>query len=81
MFFLVIGVLLLLMKWQELDPVAGWPWWLVLAPFGLAVAWWTWADMTGYTKRKAMEKENAKKRARIEKNREALGLDVGRKRR
>ena len=21
-----------------------WSWWVVLTPFGLAVAWWAWAD-------------------------------------
>lgn len=74
MYFLLIGVLLLLMKYLETGPVAAWPWWLVLTPFGLAVAWWSWADASGYTKKKAMEKENAKKAARIEKSREAMGL-------
>jgi small Trp-rich protein len=47
----------------------------------LAVAWWYWADASGYTKRKAMEKENAKKQARIDKNKEAIGtLTTKRKR-
>jgi small Trp-rich protein len=54
--------------------VALWPWWVVLTPFALAVAWWTWADMSGYTKRKAVERDNARKQARIDKSREALGL-------
>jgi small Trp-rich protein len=51
-----------------------WPWWVVLAPFGLAVAWWSWADASGYTKRKEMEREDAKRQARIDRNRDAMGL-------
>ena len=80
MYFLGIGVILLAMKYLEIGPVATWEWWVVLAPFGLAVAWWTWADASGYTKRKAVERENAKKQARIDKNKEALGIKPTRKR-
>jgi len=39
MYFLSAGVVLLLFKYLELGPVAGWSWWVVLAPFGLAVLW------------------------------------------
>jgi len=38
------------------------------------VAWWAWADWSGYTKKKAMEKEDARKQARIEKSRQSLGM-------
>lgn len=69
------------MWWLEIGPVATWSWYIVFAPFGLAIAWWAWADSSGYTKRKAMEKENAKKQARIDKNKEAIGtLTTKRKR-
>lgn len=74
MYFLVAGLVLLLLKYLQIGFVADWSWWWVLLPFALAVVWWTWADSTGYTKRKAMEKMEAKKRARIEKQREALGI-------
>ena len=74
MYLLGIGIILLLMKYLEIGPVALWPWWVVLTPFALAVAWWTWADMSGYTKRKAVDRDNARKQARIDKSREALGL-------
>ena len=43
-------------------------------PFGLTVAWWTWADTTGYTKRKEVEKMDRKKKERIDKQRAALGI-------
>lgn len=74
MLFLGLGIILLVMKYLEFGPVAEWSWYVVLAPFALAAAWWTWADLSGYTKRKAVERENARKQARIDKNREQLGL-------
>lgn len=73
MYLLGLGIVLLLMKYLEVDPVTAWSWWVVLAPFALAVAWWSWADSSGYTKRKAMEKEDARRKARIDKNKEAIG--------
>lgn len=74
MYFLGLGIVLLLLKWQEIGPVATWSWWVVMAPFALAVAWWSWADWSGYTKRKAMEKDDERKRARIERQRASMGL-------
>jgi small Trp-rich protein len=74
MYFLGLGVFLLLFKYFEIGPMANWSWWIILAPFGLAVLWWAWADSTGYTKRKAMERENLRKAERIEKQKDALGL-------
>ncbi len=81
MYFLGIGLVLLVLKYLEVDPVAAWSWWVVLAPFGFAVAWWAWADGSGYTKRKAMERENARKQERIDKNRKAIGTLGSKKRR
>ena len=51
MYFLGLGLILLAMKYLELGPVAGWDWWVVVLPFGLAMAWWAGADSSGYTKR------------------------------
>lgn len=73
MYFLGLGLILLTLKFLEIEPVAAWSWLVVFAPFGLAVAWWMWADASGYTKKKAMDLENARKQARIDKNREAIG--------
>jgi len=81
MLFLLAGIVLLLMKYLLIDPVAGWSWVVVLTPFGLAVAWWSWADASGYTKRKAMERENQRKQDRINKNKDAIGTLNNRKRR
>jgi small Trp-rich protein len=73
MYFLGVGLILLVMKFMGVSPVDSWSWWIVLAPFGLAVAWWSWADKSGYTKRKAMEVENDRVKARKDRTREALG--------
>jgi small Trp-rich protein len=68
------------MKYLEYGPVAAWSWWLVMAPFALTVAWWALADASGYTKRKAMERENARRDARIERNKNALGTNFKKRR-
>jgi small Trp-rich protein len=73
MYFLGIGLVLLVLKYLEIGSVATWSWWAVFLPFGLAVAWWAWADASGYTKRKAMEREEKRRLARIEKSRVAMG--------
>lgn len=76
MYMVVLGVLLLLMKLTDLGPVAGMPWWAVLLPFGLAVLWWAWADASGWTKRREMDKMEQKKKDRRAKNLDALGMDA-----
>ena len=80
MYLLGLGLVLLIMKYLEISPVDAWSWWLVLLPFGLTVLWWAWSDATGYTKRQAMDRENARKQARVEKNHEALGTAPKKKR-
>ena len=79
MWFLGLGLLSLLLKLQEIAPVAAWPWWGVLAPFGLAVLWWAWADSSGYTKQRAIDKENKRKADRIERQRQSIGMPTRRK--
>ncbi len=79
MYFLGLGIVLLLMKYLEIDPVAAWSWLIVLAPFGLAVIWWTWADASGYTRRKAMEVEEKRRQDRIDKQRQAMGIQKRRR--
>lgn len=74
MYLLGLGIILLLMKYLDIDPVVGWSWWVVLAPFALAVAWWSWADASGYTRRKAMEREDKRRLDRINKQRENMGM-------
>ena len=78
MYLLGLGIILLVMKYLETAWWAAWEWWWVLSPFALAVVWWSWADWSGYTKKKAIEKENAKKQARIDKSRASLGIKTRR---
>lgn len=73
MWFIVVGVLLLLMKVAEVGPVADLSWWWVLAPFGIAVVWWEFADKTGYTQRKAMDRLDERKEARRQEAMSKLG--------
>ena len=74
MYFLIIGIGMMLMKYLEIGPVAALSWWLVLSPFALAVAWWAWADKSGYTKRVEMDKMAKRKQNRIDKQRDAMGM-------
>ena len=74
MYLVGLGVVFMALKYLEIGMVAAWNWWIVLSPFALAIAWWTWADATGYTKRKAMEREDDRKKDRIERNRQAMGF-------
>jgi small Trp-rich protein len=79
MYLLILGIALMVLKYLEIGFVAGLSWWWVLSPFALAVAWWAWADATGYTKRKEMEKMDQKKQERIDKQRAALGIRTKRR--
>lgn len=75
MWFVGLGVLLGALKLLDIGPPSVWSWWLVLTPFGLAVLWWSWADWSGHTKRKEMEKMDARKIERRQKNLVSLGID------
>ncbi|MFT4266175.1 MAG: TIGR04438 family Trp-rich protein [Xenophilus sp.] len=83
MWFLGVGVLGVVLKLLDVGFAAGLSWWIVLIPFALAAAWWWYADASGYTKRKAMEREGARKQKRIERQRsqlDVLGSRSGRRR-
>lgn len=76
MFFVLVGVLLLVLKLTHIDPVANWSWLWVLLPFGLALAWWQVSDAMGLTRRREMDKMDARKDERRRKSLEALGLNT-----
>ena len=76
----VIGVLLMLAKWTEFGPFATWSWWIVLSPFAGAVLWWEFAESSGWTKRREMDKMEQRKVDRRQKAMEALGLGTRRDR-
>ena len=80
MYLLGLAIVLSLLKLAQIGPVAGWSWWPILGIYGAAAAWWAWADASGYTKRKAMQKEDAKKAARIAKAKDAMGQGLHRRR-
>lgn len=81
MAFMLLGLALLALKFAEIGPVALWSWWVVLAPFGLAVAWWAYADGTGLTQRRAIAKMEKRKAERRQRDMEALGLGIQRDKR
>jgi small Trp-rich protein len=73
-YFLLIGLVALTLKYLEIAPAADWSWWVVLLPFALAAAWWAWADASGYTKQKEVDKMDKRKQDRIDRQRDAMGL-------
>ncbi|MEW6703752.1 MAG: TIGR04438 family Trp-rich protein [Pseudomonadota bacterium] len=75
MWFVLLGLLLTLLKALDIA-LAETSWLWVLSPFALAAAWWAWADMSGYTKRKAMEKMSARQAERRRQHLEHLGMDA-----
>ncbi|HYP86419.1 TIGR04438 family Trp-rich protein [Variovorax sp.] len=80
MWFLGLGLALVALKYFEVGPVAQLTWLWVLSPFALALVWWAWADWSGYTKRKAVERDEARKQERIDRQRSQLGMLGGRSR-
>jgi small Trp-rich protein len=68
MWFILIGLLLLLMKWFAFGPVADWSWWLVLTPFFLALLWFEVIEpFFGLDKRKVHDEVEKVKQERIRK--------------
>jgi small Trp-rich protein len=64
----------------DIGPFGAWNWnffgdmWRFLVPFALAIVWWIWSDATGWTKRKAMVADEKRKRDRLDRNIDAMGL-------
>jgi small Trp-rich protein len=81
MYFVVIGILIILANLLGIGPMANWTWnitgdlWKFCVPFVFAAIWWAWADATGYYKRREMEKMDAKRQSRREEQMVALGTD------
>lgn len=81
MYLLGLGLILLVLKYLAWGVVAQWSWWLVLSPFAAAVAWWSWADNTGYTKRKAMERDIKRRDDRRARTKAALDANFAKRKR
>lgn len=80
MYFVLLGLLLIACNLAGIGPMGNWEWdsldiFKMIWPFGLAVAWWVWADETGYNKRREIEKIENKKAERRVANLAALGMD------
>jgi small Trp-rich protein len=73
-----LGVLLLLLKWAEFGPFERMSWWWALLPFGIAILWWEFADNSGWTQRRVIDKLEKRKADRRQKAMDALGLDTRR---
>lgn len=78
MYLVLVGVLLVVLKFADVSPVAEWSWLWVLAPFAGAALWWAYSDMTGLTSRREMDKIEDKKETRRRNAFAALGLDYRR---
>jgi small Trp-rich protein len=70
MWLLGIGLVLVVLKLAEIEPVAGWAWWVLLLPFAATVAWWVFADATGLTARREQQRWMERREKR---RREAVG--------
>ena len=82
MFFIIVGVLIIITNLAGIGPFADWTWnitgdlWKFCVPFVFALLWWIWADKSGLDKRREIEKMEEKKRNRRKENLTSLGLDT-----
>ncbi|TAK91252.1 MAG: TIGR04438 family Trp-rich protein [Burkholderiaceae bacterium] len=68
MVLIIIGVLLLLLKWAEIGPFATLSWWWITLPLLLAVAWFEIIEpMFGLDKRRGHDEYEAIKQERLKK--------------
>jgi small Trp-rich protein len=74
MFFIVLGVALLLLKYTEIGPTAAWSWTICLAPFGAAFLWWAFADASGLTAKRQADRTAERAQTRRDNHAEAIGV-------
>lgn len=74
MLFLLVGIVGVILKFLGISPVAELTWWMILIPFGLTIAWWSWTDASGYNKNKQIKKMEERTKERLKKQQEALGM-------
>lgn len=73
MWFLLLGLLFMALKYLEAGVVAGVTWWWVMLPLGLAFVYWEVVDpFFGISKKRAARETEARKQARIDRHREAI---------
>ena len=73
MYLVILGLVLLGLRWLEVAPMAQWSAWVMFIPFGLALVWWSWSDATGRTRRLQEKKFDLRRRERRERSLIALG--------
>lgn len=76
MWLLIPGVILVVAALAGVDPVAGWPKWVIASPFALAAAWWVLADRLGFTHHVAGRRAEQRIEERKDRMRVAMGLDA-----
>ncbi len=72
MYLLIVAVILTILKYMEIDPVASWDWWIIIGVYAVTAVWWQVADATGYSKRKSMEREEKIRQDRLQRNSDRL---------
>lgn len=75
--FVVLGLLASTLKILGWTSVAGWSWWIVLSPFAAAAAWWTFADLSGLTRREAQRRHEDRVKRRRAQHLDAMGMTAG----
>ncbi|GAA0767081.1 TIGR04438 family Trp-rich protein [Ideonella azotifigens] len=75
MAFIIIGVVLLALWLLDWGFVGHLDWWWIALPFVLALAWWAYADASGLTRKREMEKDEERKAERRRRNIANMGLD------
>lgn len=78
MAFFWLGVALIALKWLGFPGIGTMAWGWVLAPFGVAAAWWAFADATGVTQRQIMARMQRQASERRRAQYERLGMRIGR---
>ncbi len=76
MWMFALGIVAVVLKLTGLTAVAGWPWWVVVAPFAAAAVWWAIADVFGITRRNALRRHEETLERRRAKQLAALGMSA-----
>lgn len=74
--FFVLGLLAVVLKIFGWTLVAGWSWWIVLSPFAAAAAWWTFADLSGWTRQEAQRRYKERIERRRRQHLESMGMSA-----
>jgi len=82
MLFVLLGLVLIGLNLAEVGFIGRWNWeffgdlWKFCVPFGLAILWWIYSDVSGLNKRREMKRMEDRKEARRQENLQSLGMDA-----